>query len=325
MGKLRPENLNLLIVIVCYKASELTIDCLRSLSGQIRDVPDAKVAVCENGTGQESVRQIKEAIESQGWCDWVRLKAIFPNRGFTGGNNAILRDAMAWPRPPDYFLLLNADTIVHPGALAALYSAIEVDSALGIVGPRIVSPEGQVQNSCFRDPSPLSEFLRAAGTGILNRLCGRSHFALAPAKGTTNHDWISFACALLRRDVLDSVGLLDEGYFMYCDDKDYCRRARRAGWRIGHCPEATVMHLVGRSNPVPSDMKARRRPPRYYYVSRSRYYGKFLGRSGLWATNLCWLAGRFVSVTRELLRTKRCHLCDKEWMDIWANWWDPVA
>lgn len=326
MTPLDPQNLNLLIVIVCYKAADLTIDCLRSLSSQIADVPATKVAICENGTGADSVRQLAKAIEAEGWSDWVMLKPVSRNRGFPGGNNPILRDAMNWPTPPKYFMLLNADTIVHTGALSALYGAIEADPSLGIIGPRLVSPRGEVQNSCFRDPSPLSEFLRAARTGVLNRLCGRSYsFALAPVDGATEHDWISFACALIRGEVLNQIGLLDEGYFLYCDDRDYCRRAREAGWRIGHCPEATVMHLEGRSNPVPSDIRARRRPPMYYYVSRSRYFGKFLGRFGLWATNLCWLAGRWVSITRELLGTKGPHLCEKEWLDIWVNWRHPVV
>ena len=88
MSDLKPQNLDLLIVIVCYKAADLTINCLRSLSGQIYDVPDAKGAVCENGTGPESVRQLEQAIESESWSDWVMLDSSHSNRGFAGGNNA---------------------------------------------------------------------------------------------------------------------------------------------------------------------------------------------------------------------------------------------
>ena len=117
--------MNLLVVIVCYRAAELTINCLRSLSAEICSLPGAKVAVCENGTGDESAKKLADAIQAEGWSDWVFLKVIHPNRGFAGGNNVILREAMAWPNPPRYFLLLNADTIVRPGALRLLLDAIE--------------------------------------------------------------------------------------------------------------------------------------------------------------------------------------------------------
>jgi len=140
---LQPQELNILVVIVCYKVPELTIDCLHSLAPQIADVPGTKVAVCENGTGADAVETLASAIVENEWSDWVMLKAISPNRGFTGGNNAILRDAMAWPTPPRYFLLLNADTIVKPGAIADLFRNAEASSRVGIVGPQIVSAGGE--------------------------------------------------------------------------------------------------------------------------------------------------------------------------------------
>jgi len=318
------EHLTLLVVIVCYRAAELTVSCLRSLEGQINDVPGTLVAVCENGSGPDALHRLRSAVIQEGWSDWVLLVPSSVNGGFAAGNNLILRQAMVWPEPPDYFLLLNPDTIVHPGALRALHEAMEANPQIGIAGPRILSAAGQVQNSCFRDPSPASEFLRAAGTGALNRLFGRSDFELAPPRGATVYDWTSFACAIIRADVLRQVGLLDEGYFLYFEDPDYCRRARSLGWQIGHCPSATITHLEGGSNSVPSDTRARRRRPQYYYASRARYFAKFLGRAGLWAANLAWFAGRAIALAREAARTKRPHHCSREGSDLWKNWRKPV-
>ena len=323
--KMPAEDLELLVVIVCYKAVDLTIACLESLSSQISVVPRTKVAICENGTGVDAVEALEHAIVRNGWTDWTRLKAIHPNRGFSGGNNAILRDVLGWPRPPQYIMLVNADTIVKPGALAHLHAAIEADPKLGIVGPRLVGEHGEGQVSCFRGPSALSEFLRAAQTGPIHRLFGRSNFELAPAPSITNFDWVSFACAIIRSDVLCDVGLLDEGFYLYFDDADYCRRARRAGWSIGNCENAVVVHLVGRSNSVPSDAKARRRRPRYFYASRSRYFAKHFGRGGLWLANLGWTVGRWISLFRELIGHKKRHICAGEWRDIWTNFVDPIA
>ena len=94
--------MKLLVIIVNYRVAHLTIDCLRSLSTEIHSVPDVRVAVCENGTGDDSAERIAEAIEEEGWHEWATLTAIHPNRGFTGGNNAILREALEWPdRPPE--------------------------------------------------------------------------------------------------------------------------------------------------------------------------------------------------------------------------------
>src|SRR3990170_5599230 len=107
----------LLVVILCYRVAELTIDCLRSLAPQIDDVPGTHVAVCENGSGPEILRQLNDAIEQNGWGAWVTVTPVFPNCGFAGGNNVILREYKSCFK---YYLLLNSDTIVRPGALAHL-------------------------------------------------------------------------------------------------------------------------------------------------------------------------------------------------------------
>lgn len=315
----RSEPISVLVVIVCYRAVELTIDCLRSLEPEIRSIPGAKVAVCENGTGPGAANRLAQAIREEGWQDWVWLKAIEPNCGFTGGNNAILRDAMAWPEPPQTFLLLNADTIVRPQAIRLMLDALRARPDIGIVGPRLEHPDGEPQISCFRAPSPMSEFLEAARTGPLTRLLGDRAVAPNAHQTMQEPDWISFACALIRREVVEQVGYLDDGYYLYFDDPDYCRRARRAGWGILYAPQASVVHLVGQSNPVMALSAARRRRPRYYYASRTRYFAKSYGIAGLWLANLAWTAGRTVSLLREVLGTKPPHTCASQWRDIWTN------
>src|SRR5947209_10173313 len=104
--------MKLLVVIVNYRVADLAIDCLHSVSKEIRRVPETKVAICENGTGDDSAARIRDAIDQNGWADWCSLTVLDVNLGFTGGNNAILRPAMQSAEQPQYFLLLNADTIV---------------------------------------------------------------------------------------------------------------------------------------------------------------------------------------------------------------------
>jgi N-acetylglucosaminyl-diphospho-decaprenol L-rhamnosyltransferase len=317
-------GLNLLVVIVCYRVVELTIDCLRSLASQIHDIPGARVAVCENGTGPEAVEQLRSRIVANGWSDWVRLRAISPNVGFTGGNNAVLRDAMGAARPPKYFLLLNADTIGQPGALKELYESMERSPDVGIMGAHLVGLDGKPQVSCFRNHSALSEFLRGAASGRANRVFLRDNFQLAPPAGADEFDWVSFACAMIRSEAMRKIGLLDEGYFLYYDDADYCRMARKAGWKIGGCKTGRVVHLEGQSNDLPEKTRCQERKPRYYYVSRSRYFAKHLGAAGLWAANIGWTLGAALAAVRGFAGGRSSNTCEGEWTDIWTNAWAPV-
>jgi N-acetylglucosaminyl-diphospho-decaprenol L-rhamnosyltransferase len=315
--------MKLLVVIVNYRSTHLTCDCLRTLEPEIASIPGSKVAICENGSGDDSTEKLTETIAARGWSDWIWLKSIHPNRGFTGGNNAIVREALAWPDPPEYFLLLNSDTLVRPGAIRQLLEAVEARPDVGIAGPRLEYPDGTPQTSCFRDFSPVGEFVIAADTGPVTRVLRHFEVPLPLSSEPVEPDWLCFACALIRRQVMQRIGLLDEGYFLYFDDPDYCRRARLAGWRVLHDPRARVAHLIGQSNPVESLTAQRKRRPRYYYESRSRYLAKFYGTPGLWLANLMWTAGRSISLFRELVGHRTRQTCQKEWLDIWTNGLHP--
>jgi GT2 family glycosyltransferase len=318
------EELDLLIVFTCFRSAGLTIDCLRSLESEIRALPRVKVMICENGTGPESVEQLTAAIVSEGWESWIVLRAVHPNRGFSGGNNVILREALAWPSPPKNFLLLNTDTLVRPHALRGLLEAAEQHPEAGVIGPRLEWPSGEPQISCFRYWSPVSQFIAGAGTVPLTKLLSRWNPKMPVSEKPIVGEWVTFACALIRREVIDRLGLLDEGYYLYFDDVDYCRRVRNAGWTVLYWPSARVVHLRGQSNPVKRLTRERRRRPYYYYASRARYFAKFYGRSGLWCANVLWGLGRCISLLREWFGSKTPHTCENEWRDLWINAIDPM-
>jgi len=315
------EQSSLLVVIVCYRAVELTIDCLHSLAKQIGDVPGMHVKICENGTGPDSVQQLEDAIERNGWGDWLSLRPVARNRGFAGGNNVILREHATQFK---YFLLLNADTIVRPGALKQLVDAAEANPSAGVIGPRLEWPDSTPQVSAFLDFTPLHEFISAASTGPITRLFRRGHGGLPVRDEPSAVEWVSFACALIRREVIEQCGFLDDAYYLYFDDADYCRRARRQGWDVLYYPEARVVHLRGRSNPLKSLAAQKQRRPRYWYVSRNRYYAKFYGRVCVWLANVLWTAGRSISLGRELVGNRGRAVCQSEWRDIWINSSSPL-
>ncbi len=264
--------MRLLVVIVNYRVAHLTIDCLYSVAEEIRQVPGTQVAICENGTGDDSAERIRKVINDHGWGSWCTLKEIYPNLGFTGGNNAILKPAMLAADPPQYVLLLNADTVVRPNAFKALVDFMDQHPMVGIAGSRVENPDGTPQGSPFRFMTPVSEFESNLNFGPVRRLLKRWVVSPPVPDQTCETDWVSGVSMIIRREVFRDVGLLDEGYFTYYDDIDFCFNARKAGWRTWFVPASRVMHLGGQSSGI-NDNKRDRLPP-YLFEARRRYFLK---------------------------------------------------
>ena len=311
------------IVILNYRTPEMTLDCLRSLAPEVAVRGDVCVAVVDNASGDGSAEKISQEIARQQW-DWASVTPLSTNAGFSAGNNAGVQWAIAHYPSIRWLVLLNSDTIVRPGALSNLVAAGEADERIGLIGPRLEWPDGRGQSSCFRNISPLTEFLSVASTGPLCRLFGRGEAPIDADPATEPIEWISFACVALRRETFEQVGPMDEGFFLYFEDVDYCRRVRAAGWKIAYAPESHVVHLRGGTSPVKALGAARRRRPKYFYASRNRYLAKFYGRTGLALTNVLWHCGRCISGLRELVRHKSPHTCQRESIDIWTRFFSPL-
>jgi hypothetical protein len=306
------------IVIINYRTPDLVIDCLHSLKTEVQIGRDS-VVIVDNASGDGSIEKITQAVTANDWTDWIQIVASPVNGGFSAGNNLGIKAVEA-----DAYLLLNSDTIVRPGAIATLLETMQANPESGLIGPRLEYLDGTPQISCFRYRSPVGELIASAGTGPITKLF-KNHDVPIPVSDTpVEPEWISFACVLVRRAVIEQVGLMDEGYFMYFEDIDYCRLARNAGWQILYCPQARVVHLRGGSSSTKSAIAARKRPRPFVYASRSRYFTKFYGPFGLPFANLCWLAGRSVSLTRELLGSRKTHICEHTARDIWMNWSNPM-
>lgn len=274
--------MKLLVVIVSYRVTDLTIDCLRSLEDKIGEVPGTRVALCENGTGGDAEERLRRAIDENGWDSWVDLTAIYPNRGFTGGNNAVIRPALESDDPPEYVLLLNADTVVQEHALDALVSFMDAHPRAGIGGSMLISPDGTVESTPFRRHSIATELDRGLRLGIVTKLL--SPWGLVPPKpgGPSRAGWVSGASLILRRAVLEEIGLLDEGLYTYFDDPDICLRAARAGWETWYVPGSRVIHLAGATTGLTGKRPPVRRPD-YWHQARRRF---FLKNYGPWYTAL---------------------------------------
>ena len=263
--------MKLLVVIVNFRVAHLAIDCLHSVAAEIGRAPDTHVAICENGTGDDSAQRIQSAIDENGWATWCKLTSLDVNLGFTGGNNAILRPALQSVDKPQYILLLNADTIVRPNAFKALVDFMDQNPKVGIGGSRLEYPDGTPQRSAFRFQSPLSEFEGHLRLGLVTRLLHRWTVAPPVVDRTIETDWVAGASMIVRRKVFEDIGLLDEGYYTYFDDIDFCFNARKKGWPTWYVPDSRVVHLVGQSTGV--NDRPRRLPP-YLFEARRRYFLK---------------------------------------------------
>lgn len=306
------------IVIVNYKTPSLCIDSLKSL--EAIDGKDLEIFVVDNASNDDSVDRIKRSIKKH---NWHRVSVIqsSANNGFSSGNNIGIDGSTS-----EFVLLLNSDTIVRPDAIELLVKTLQDNPQMGMTSPRLEWPDGTPQESCFRFHRPINELIRSAATGPITKLLSRYEVPLRVSDEISFPEWTSFACVLIRRKVFEDIGLLDEDFFMYFEDVDFCKRAQEAGWQIIHNPQAHVVHLRGGSSPVKSQAAKKKRLPRYFYESRTRYYYKHFGLLGLFRANIYWHLGWLIAMMRKLFRKNyQPNICEKQWRDIWTNFFKPTA
>ena len=156
------------VIVVNYRTPDLTLGSLHSLVSVMEDNSEWRAIVVDNCSNDESADKIEAGIKNKNWDGWAKVVRSSVNGGFAAGNNIGFAADNA-----DYFLLLNSDAMLLPRCLEILLRVIEEDSAIGFAAPRLQGKDGTPQINCFRYHSPMSEFLKAAGTGPLDGLFSR--------------------------------------------------------------------------------------------------------------------------------------------------------
>ncbi len=292
------------IVILNYRTPGLVIDCLRSLIPEVTALAPCPTVVVEGGSGDDSAQRIGEAIAKEGWGNWAQLLVLEKNIGFAGGNNAAIRPLLASADPPEYILLLNPDTVVRPNAVQALLRFMEENPTVGIGGSRLEDPDGTPQRSAFRFPGIRSEFEEGVRLGIISKLLKNA--LVAPPVDLRPHptDWVAGASMMVRKAVFDRIGLMDDTYFLYYEETDFCLRAARAGFSCWYVPESRVVHLVGQATGVTNAKTVAKRRPKYWFESRSYYFKKNYGRIWKFFVDLVWTLGFASWRVRRVLQRK---------------------
>jgi len=306
------------VILLNYRTPEFVIDCLASMNDEIECYEEGRiqVIVVDNNSGDGSCAIIYDAIVNNNWSNWVRIIESPQNGGFAAGNNLGIRSSKA-----DAYVLLNSDTLVKPGLFVELTKAMRERPDAGLIAPSCLDRDGNPDVSAFRWISPFGEFFRASRIGLFSKLFPRFELIYPIRKGdsVTEPDWVGFACILIRDEVIEQVGFLDEGFFMYFEDVDYCRRVRDAGWKVLYWPRAKIVHFLGGSSGFSRSKERKKRAPEYYYISRSRYFKKHYGQLGLLIANIAWTLGLPLAMFKEVVMRRNTGLRERQGLDNWIG------
>lgn len=258
------------IIIVSWNTADLLEACLASIMAH-PPRRDFEVIVVDNASEDGSVQMVRRQYPR------VTLLENEKNVGFARANNQGIRQASG-----RYLLLLNPDTEVRPDALETLLRFLGKHESAGAVGARILNSDGTLQPSCYPTPTLLNEWLHLFHLDRERREGMESWDVTQPRAVEV----LLGACIMVRREALDDVGPLDERFFMYSEEVDFCYRIRKAGWSLYWVPQAQVVHYGGQSTrQAATDMFLR------LYEGKLLYFRKHRGRGAAWLYKLILLIG----------------------------------
>ncbi|SLN22502.1 N-acetylglucosaminyl-diphospho-decaprenol L-rhamnosyltransferase [Roseivivax jejudonensis] len=276
----------LLTVVLNWRTPDMTLRATRAVATAMSGL-DGEIVVVDNDSGDGSEAALRTGVAEADWPVPVRVIQSGHNGGFGAGMNAGIRAGRADDQAPDYVYILNSDAFPAPNAVRILLDRLEGHPEAGIAGSYIHGPEGDPHITSFRFPSVASEFEGAARIGLISRVFARQRVPMDVPEATRRVDWLAGASMMMRRSVLDDVGLFDESFFLYYEETDLCRRVRAAGHEVHYVRESAVEHIGS----VSTGMKTWSRVPDYWFASRWHYFETAGGRWHAAAATTAHLAG----------------------------------
>lgn len=272
--------IDLSIIIVSYNTKEMTLRCLRSLTSLKLN---AEIIVVDNGSRDGTAGEIRG-------IGGIRVIENKENLGFAKANNIGIKQASG-----KYILLLNSDTVVFPETLASMIQFMETNPKVGVATCRVELGDGTLDPACHRGfPTPwasLSYFLGLEKLFPKSKLFGLYHLGFMMSGEPHEIDSCSGAFYLVRREVIDQVGLLDEDYFMYGEDLDWSYRIKKAGWKIMYCPFAKITHFKKQSGRENENQEIKKETQKHFYETMKIFYKKhYQNKYPRWLTDLIILA-----------------------------------
>ncbi len=300
---------DLSIIIVSWNVRDHLRACLASVESSIKRHGDSltlEVIVVDSGSSDGTPTMVRETFP------WVQLIARKENVGFPRGNNLGLSQAKG-----RHLLLLNPDTEIVGDALGQMVTYLEAHPDVGAVGPQLLNPDGTVQSSRRRFPTLMTAAFESTWLQPLAPpgLLARYYVADVPADQPADVDWLVGACLMVPTRIVEAVGTLDEAYFMYSEELDWCRRIKAAGFRIVFLPEAQVLHYVGKS----SEQAVTERHINFQRA-KLRYFRKYHGPLAAGLLRLVLLLNYLSQLALEALKGLLGHKRPLRWQRVRAYW-----
>lgn len=309
-------TLDVVVAIVTYKSADLAVACIRSIEVERAASKLAiSVVVVDNVSGDEPM--IAQAIADNRWGSWVKLIVASKNGGFAYGNNVAISEA-ARMGPPRYCHLLNPDTELRSGAIDNLVSFLDQNASVGIAGSSFENLDGSDWPIAFRFPSLLSEVESGLQTGIVSGILSRWIVARQMGKSAEPIDWVPGASMLVRWQVIEKIGGLDENYFLYFEETDFCYRSSQAGFQTWYVPASRVMHVAGQSTKVTERDARVKRLPAYWFESRRRFFATTYGLGYAMATDLAAITAYSLGFLKCLLLGRGHEAVPHFIRDLWT-------
>ncbi|WP_137110700.1 glycosyltransferase family 2 protein [Rhodobacter sp. SY28-1] len=285
-----------LTVLLNWRTADMTLRAADSAERAMEGI-EGGIVVVDNDSGDGSFEKMSAALK-----DRPRFRVVQSGRngGFGAGNNVGIRLGLLGGVRPDYVYILNSDAFPAPDAIRLLLDYLEAHPRVGIVGSYIHGSDGEPHVTCFRFPSVASELEVAARTGPISRLLRHKLVAIGVPEATGPVDWLAGASMMLREEVIRTVGVFDETFFLYFEETDLCRRAAEAGWPTHFVKESRVEHIGS----VSTGMKSWKRVPGYWFDSRWHYFRKVGGTSRAVAATLAHVLGALILKARRLVQPK---------------------
>lgn len=310
--------MKLLIVIVNYRTPGLALACLNSLGKIVHAGLEVSAVVIDNCSGDDSAEILQQGLAQMDLQVPASFMQSARNGGFAYGNNEVLRQCFLplAGAAADVVWLLNPDTYLKEAGIQPLLEFMQANPQVGIVGSKVEDEDGTVRRSAFRKPSIFSEVDSALAFGPVSRLLQRFQVAPEPSPVPVAVDWVSGASLFIRAEVVRRVGLMDENYFMYFEETDYCLAAQAQGYEVWYWPDFSVVHLVGQASGVTGTARMFKRRPKYWFDSRAYFFHKNFGGLYLHMANLAWLSCYPIGRLWQWLRRKPCEDPPRLWWDF---------
>ena len=299
--------MKLSVIIVNYKTPEMTLDAASAALDQLKMLDcNWQLTIVDNDSQDGSFEKLQNSVDGKTTLDrslWERVDVLQSgfNGGFGAGNNFGIKHQLKENDQVDYFYILNSDAFPEEGSIKYLMDYLDAHHDVGIAGSYIHGPDNEPHATAFRFPSALGEFECAIGFGPITRLLKNSVVPMGIPEATQEVDWLAGASMMIRCTVLEQVGLFDEGFFLYYEETDFCRRAKNNCWSTVYVKESSVCHIGS----VTTGMKEWKRIHNYWFDSRRRYFIKSYGNYYYYLATCLRIIGELLYKLRAFIFRKK--------------------